>query len=368
MAEQVSILALGGDGIGPEVLNAGLRVLDAIAPDLDLTLDINEDLLGGAAWDAHGTFIREETLATAKRADAVLVGSVGGPKWDDIKVPGGPEMQDGLMRLRKELDTYAGLRPARAHEALIGHTPFRPEIVRGADVMVLREMCGGAFFAEPRGIERHHNGDDRAFDTTLYTEGEIARIARAGFDLARRRRSMLLSVDKSNVMESGILWREVTDRIGKEEYPDIELTHFYTDNAAYQLARRPKEFDVIVGDNLFGDILSDQAGAFAGSLGILPSACLPGIPKPGERQVGGIFEPVHGSAPDIAGQGVANPCGMILTVAMMLNYALAQPDVAQRLETAVDAALLNGALSPDLGGSSTTTQVADAVIGAYRNP
>jgi len=357
------VLALGGDGIGPEVVASGLRLLEAVAAAEGIEVDIEEDLLHGAAWDAYGTFCRDETLAAAKAADAILVGAVGGSKWDEIRVPGGPEMQDGLMRLRKVLDTYAGLRPARAWPQLESLTPFRPGLATSADVMVLREMAGGPFFTETRGIETR-DGRRHGFDLSTYDENEIARIAQVGFQLARGRRGKLCSVDKANVMETYVLWREVVGEVGRD-YPDVELTHMYADNCAYQLARRPADFDVILADNLLGDILSDQAGAIAGSLGMLPSACLCGLPQPRER-CAAIYEAVHGSAPDIAGQGIANPIGTLLSVAMMWEYSFARPDLARRIEAAVESAIEAGHRTPDLGGTATTDGLTNAVIEAFR--
>jgi 3-isopropylmalate dehydrogenase len=335
-------------------------VLDARAGRAGLGLTVEHDLLHGACWDRYGTFCRDETLAKAGAADAVLVGAVGGPKWDGIAVPGGPEMQDGLMRLRHGLDTYIGLRPAKAVDCLIPLTPYRLELVRGADVMVLREMCGGAFFALPRGIETLPDGTRRAYDTAAYTETDIARFAHAGFRLAQRRRRRLASVDKANVMVSYAFWREVVGGVAGD-YPDVDFAHLYADNAAYQLARDPRAFDVILADNLFGDILSDRAGTIAGSLGMLPSACLTAMPEAGARATG-IYEPVHGSAPDIAGRGIANPVGMVLSVAMMCEYSFARPVLARRIEAAVTAALEAGHRTPDIGGSATTEAVTDAVI------
>ena len=364
MTGALKLLALGGDGIGPEVTACGLRLVEAAAGQAGLAVEVREDLLHGAAWDAYGTFCRDETLAAARAADAVLVGAVGGPAWDSISLPGGPEMQDGLMRLRRELDTYAGLRPATAVACLEPLTPFRPGLTRGADLLVLREMCGGAFFALPRGLERPAEGPRRGFDTAAYDSGEIARFAHVGFKLARRRRGTLASVDKANVMVSGELWREVVSEVALE-YPDVALTHLYADNAAYRLACDPCAFDVILADNLFGDILSDQAGAIAGSLGMLPSACLPGLPEPGGR-LPGLYEPVHGTAPDIAGQGIANPLGMLLSVALMFDYSFGRPDQARRIEAAVVAALDAGHRTPDVGGTATTDDVTDAVIAELR--
>ena len=377
--DRFTVLALGGDGIGPEVVNAGLEVLHAAAGTAGLRIEVEEDLLHGAAFERYGTFCRDETIARARGADAVLVGAVGDPRYNDYLIDDDPAAgeapaavstsrdpadKDGLMRLRRELDVYAGLRPARVFEVLVERTPFRPERVRGADLMVLRELCAGAYFGEPRGIERLPGGGRRAFDATVYTEAEIERIARTGFELACRRRGRLLSVDKANVMESGMLWRDVVSALGAGEYPDIELTHFYADNAAYQLARSPRDFDVVLADNLLGDLLSDQAGAIAGSLGMLPSASLAGLPPKGEGAKPGIYEPVHGSAPDIAGQGIANPHGTILSVAMMFEYGFAQPALARRIERAVEQTLEAGPRTPDIGGGAGTAAVTSAVVDA----
>ena len=378
-----TVLALGGDGIGPEVVNAGLEVLKAAADAAALRIEVEEDLLHGAAWERYGTFCRDETVARAKEVDAVLVGAVGDPRYDEYLAGGGPRNEDagsdaaasrnpvdkdGLMRLRRELDVYAGLRPVRAFEALVERTPFRPELVRGADLMMVRELCGGAYFGLPRGIERLPGGGRRAFDATVYSEAEIARIARTGFELARRRRKRLVSVDKANVMESGMLWREVVSTLGARDYPEVALTHLYADNAAYQLARSPGDFDVVLADNLLGDLLSDQAGAVAGGLGMLPSASLAGLPPRRERAKPGIYEPVHGSAPDIAGQGIANPYGAILSVAMMCEYGFAFPELAQRIENAVERVLATGPRTPDIGGGAGTAEVTNAVVDAIRAP
>ena len=359
------LLVMGGDGIGPEVTAAALQVLDIAAAQYRLPIDLTEDLLGGAAWDAYGTFLHPATLQRAHQADALLVGAVGGPRWDHIVVEGGPEEQDGLMKLRHEMQTFACLRHARAHEALLARTAFKPDRIRGADIMVMRELCGGAMFTRTRGVEQIAE-DRRGYDLNEYTETEIARFARIGFAVARRRRKQLLSVDKSNVFMVGQLWREVVDEIGRREFPDVRLTHFFTDNAAYQLCCRPTDFDVILSDNLFGDILSDQSGAIAGSLGMLPSACLSHLPVEGRTEAVAIYEPVHGSAPDIAGQRQANPIGAILSVAMMLEYSAGQPQLARRIETAIDATLNLGFATPDIGGVHTTQQLTDAIIQSFR--
>ena len=354
------ILAMGGDGIGTEVLDQGIRLIDILSTTYGVSIDITEDFLGGAAYDRFGTFCRDETVVRAKQSDAILVGAVGGPKWDGITMEGGPEMQDGLMRLRKELDCFAGLRPAKAFPVLEDRTPYRPGLASRADIMVLREMCGGAFFGVPRGVETDRDGKRVGFDNSLYTESEIVRIARVGFELARRRSGRLCSVDKANVMQTYVLWREVIREMATE-YPDIELTVLYADNAAYQLARNPMAFDVIVGDNLFGDIFSDQAAVVCGSLGMLPSACLQHLPAKNET-ARGIYEPVHGTAPDIAGLDQANPIGMLLTVAMMAEYSMGRSDLKQVIETAVERSLAEGIRTPDLGGSATSQEVTDAVI------
>lgn len=354
-----TILALGGDGIGPEVLNAGLRVAAAAARGAGIALSVRHDLLHGACWDEHGTFCRDETVAAARAAAAVLVGAVGGPKWDGLRVAGPPEAQDGLMRLRKELDAFLGLRPARHRPALAHRTPLKPGLAEGADLLVLREMCGGMMFALPRGREER-DGRLRAFDTAAYEASEIRRFAVAGFELARRRRSRVVSADKANVMESFRLWRDVVSEVATR-YPDVELTHMYADNCAFQLAMRPRDFDVILGCNLLGDILSDLAAIVSGGLGMLPSACLCGTPNGGTL---GIYEPVHGSAPDIAGTGRANPIGMILSVAMMFEHSLARPDLARKVESAVDRTIDAQVLTPDVGGTATTDGVTAHVVDA----
>ncbi|MXZ81827.1 MAG: 3-isopropylmalate dehydrogenase [Gammaproteobacteria bacterium] len=362
-----TVLALGGDGIGPEVLEASLKVLDTVARSARIPIDLEEDLLHGAAWDAYGVLIRPETLERARRSDALLVGAVGGPKWDDIVIEGGPEDQDGLMKLRRELDTFACIRHARAWDALIDRTPYLPGRVHGADIIVMRELCAGAMFTRTRGMDTTKSGERRAYDLNEYTDEQIRRFARIGFEIARRRTGRVVSVDKSNVFIAGKLWREAVDDVGRSEFPDIELTHLFADNAAYQLACRPADFDVVLADNLFGDLLSDQAGAISGSLGMLPSACLSDLPRTGRVQGPAIYEPVHGSAPDIAGQGIANPVGMILSVAMMLDYSMGAVKTARRLEAAVDRALASGYATRDLGGTHSTAEMTDAVIREFRS-
>jgi len=362
----LKILALGGDGIGPEVVAAAIRVLDVAAHSIDLDFDLSEDLLHGAAWEKYGCFIRPQTLDKAKASDALLVGATGGPAWDHIVIDGGPEEQDGLMKLRHELDVFACVRHARAWDALLDKTPFRAQTVRGADLVVMRELCGGAMFTRTRGRETRADGSQRAFDLNEYSSAEIERFARVGFEVARRRRSKVVSVDKANVFIAGKLWREVVDEIGKSEFPEVELTHFYADNASYQVCCQPTAFDVILADNLFGDLLSDQSAAIAGSLGMLPSASLADLPRTGRVQGTAIYEPVHGSAPDIAGRGIANPVGMILSLAMMLEYTAGEVNCARKIEGAVDAALNMGHATRDIGGTLGTEAMTDAVIAQFR--
>jgi len=357
---------MGGDGIGPEVVDSALKVLEVAADSIDLAIDLSEDLLHGAAWEKYGTFIRPDTLDKARNSNALLIGAVGGPAWDHIVIEGGPEEQDGLMKLRHELDTFACIRKARAWDALLDKTAFRQEKIKGADLIVMRELCGGAMFTQTRGYKTDDNGLRSAFDLNEYSAGEIERFARVGFEVARRRKSRIISVDKSNVFIAGKLWREVVDEIAKSEFPDVELTHWFTDNASYQLCCQPTAFDVILADNLFGDILSDQSASIAGSLGMLPSACLSELPHQGRVEAPSIYEPVHGSAPDIAGQGIANPIGTILSMAMMLEYSADEVDCARKIETAVDNTLNRGYLPCDLGGSVRTAEITDAIIKEFK--
>ena len=365
MTDAFKVLALGGDGIGPEVVGAGLELLEAVSDHAGLSIEIEEDFLHGAAYDRYGTFCRDETVQAAKAADAVLVGAVGGPRYDGLFPDGTPAEKDALVRLRQELDVFAGLRPARAYDALLARTAFRDEVVRGADIMVVREQCSGIYFGEPRGIDLREDGTQVGYDANFYTSREIERVVRVGFELAGRRDGRLVSIDKANVMESGTLWRRIATEIGAQAYPDIELTHLYADNALFQLASTPGDFDVIVGDNLFGDLISDMTGAISGSLGMLPSASLAALAPPGERSTPGIYEPVHGSAPDIAGQGIANPIGTLLSISMMFEYAFARSDLARHIESAVEAVIESGPMTPDVGGEASTREVTAAVIERY---
>jgi 3-isopropylmalate dehydrogenase len=336
-----TIVTLPGDGIGPEVLAAALELLNVVAPDLTY----EEHLIGGAAIDATGTALPDETLEAAKRSDAVLLAAVGGPKWDTTD-PSKPRPEQGLLGLRQGLGLYANLRPVRPLPALYDASPLRREIIERTDLLVVRELTGGIYFGEKG------RADGRAHDVCAYTEHEIERIARTAFEAARSR---VTSVDKANVLETSRLWREVVMRVHSAEYPNVELEHVLVDNAAMQLVAAPRHFDVILTENMFGDILSDEAAMLTGSIGLLPSASLGGDGP-------GVFEPVHGSAPDIAGQGVANPLAMFLSAAMMMRHGLAREEDAARIESAVDRALEAGLRTGDLGGTATTAEATLAVL------
>jgi 3-isopropylmalate dehydrogenase len=336
-----TIVTLPGDGIGPEVLAAALEVLDVVAPDL--TYD--EHLIGGAAIDATGTALPPETIEAARRSDGVLLAAVGGPQWDTTD-PNQPRPEQGLLGLRQGLGLYANLRPVRPLPALYAASPLRRDIIERTDLLVVRELTGGIYFGEKT------RDDQTASDLCTYSTDEIERITRTAFQAARSRVS---SVDKANVLETSRLWRETVKRVHSEEFPNIELQHVLVDNAAMQLIANPRHFDVILTENMFGDILSDEAAMLTGSIGLLPSASL-GADGPG------VFEPVHGSAPDIAGQGIANPLAMILSAAMLLRHGLAREDAAARIESAVDQALEAGLRTSDLGGTATTTEATRAVL------
>lgn len=330
------VAVLKGDGIGPEVVGAALRVLDAVGEVFGTAFEYVEGLVGGAAIDEVGDPLPEETLELCKESDAVLLGAVGGPKWDNLPTDRRPEK--GLLRIRKELDLYANLRPAKVWEPLIDSSPLKPEVVRGTDMLVVRELTSGIYYGEPRGILRE-NGKRVGINTMRYSEDEIRRVVRKAFEIAMRRRRKLTSVDKANVLEVSWLWREVVEE-ERRNYPEVEVEHLYVDNCAMQMVRRPTTFDVIVTGNIFGDILSDEAGVVVGSLGMLPSASL------GDRHA--LYEPVHGSAPDIAGKGVANPLATILSVAMMLRYSFGMGEAADLVERAVEETLREGYRTPDI--------------------
>ncbi|MBD0864998.1 MAG: 3-isopropylmalate dehydrogenase [Rhodobacteraceae bacterium] len=358
-----SLLILPGDGIGPEVMAEVRKIIDWYGTNQGLTFDVSEDLVGGAAYDAHGTPLHDDTMAKAQEVDAVLLGAVGGPKYDALDFSDKPER--GLLRLRKEMDLYANLRPAQCFDALADFSSLKKDVISGLDVMIVRELTSGIYFGEPRGIIKE--GNERVgVNTQRYTECEINRVARSAFELAMRRDKKLCSMDKANVMESGVLWREVVTEAAKN-YPDVKLSHMYADAGAMQLTRWPKQFDVIVTDNLFGDLLSDLAAMLTGSLGMLPSASL-GAPMANDRPKA-LYEPVHGAAPDIVGQGKANPIASILSFAMALRYSFDRGTDADRLETAIKAVLAQGLRTADLLVTEgvtpvSTTEMGDAIIGA----
>jgi 3-isopropylmalate dehydrogenase len=350
------LLLLPGDGIGPEVIEQVIRVLDVLKSQHDLKLDVDAALFGGASIDATGLPITDAVVSQAKAATAVLMGAVGGPKWANTSRDLRPEM--GLLRLRKEMDVYANLRPAICFPALADASGLKRELVEGLDIVFVRELTGGVYFGTPRGIETLADGSQRGFDNQVYTSAEIIRVARVAFELARKRANKVTSLEKSNVMESGLLWRQEVTALHAADYSDVTLEHMYADNAAMQLVRAPRQFDVLLTDNLFGDVLSDLAAACTGSIGLLPSAALgaPGTP--------GLYEPIHGSAPDIAGQGIANPLAAILSLEMALRWSLGQDGLADKLLVAVTAALNQGAKTPDLGGKLSTSGMGDAVLAA----
>jgi len=351
----MKIAVLPGDGIGPEIVAQAVKVLKALARK---GLELEAALVGGAGYDATGDPLPGPTLALAKTADAILFGSVGGPRYDQLPRPQRPEQ--ALLRLRKELGLFANLRPATIYPELAGASTLKPEVVAGLDLLIVRELTGDIYFGQPRGIRAREDGEREGFDTMRYSESEIRRIAHAAFSAARKRRRKLCSVDKANVLETSQLWREVVTAVGKE-YPDVELSHMYVDNAAMQLLRQPKQFDVIVTGNMFGDILSDEASMLTGSIGMLPSASL-------DERGKGLYEPIHGSAPDLAGQDVANPLATILSAAMMLRYSLNQDDAAQRVEGAVRKVLAAGLRTADIHEPGTTRvgtmAMGDAVVAA----
>jgi 3-isopropylmalate dehydrogenase len=364
MASNKKILVLPGDGIGPEVMRQVYRVVEWFARKRIASFELSEDLVGGAAYDAHGTPLADKTLQAALAADAVLFGAVGGPKWDTLPFPLKPER--GLLQLRKEMELFANLRPALVFEPLIGASTLKPEVIRDLDLMIVRELTGGVYFGEPRGIEVLSDGTRRGVNTQVYTTPEILRVGRVAFDLARKRRGKVCSVEKANVMESGQLWREEMQKLHDAEYKDVELSHMYADNCAMQLVRNPKQFDVIVTDNLFGDLLSDCAAMLTGSLGMLPSASLGAADSSGRRKA--LYEPVHGSAPDIAGKDAANPLACLLSFAMMLRYSFDMKKEADMLEGAVQSALKSGVRTTDILQPGTarvsTTVMGDTVLRA----
>lgn len=353
------ILILKGDGIGPEIVDQAVRVIEAVNRKFSLGVELSYGLLGGAAFDAHGTSLPDKTMALAKAADAILLGAVGGPKW--ATVDGNLTPEKGLLGIRSGLELFANFRPAILYPQLAQATSLKPELVAGLDILIVRELTGGIYFGKPRGIRTLDNGERQGFNTYVYSESEIRRIAHVAFQAAQKRNKRLCSVDKANVLEVTVLWREIVTEVAKQ-YPEVELSHMYVDNAAMQLVRAPKQFDVIVTGNMFGDILSDVAAMLTGSIGMLPSASL-------DRNNKGMYEPVHGSAPDIAGQDIANPLATIISVAMMYRYTFGRADVAQAIESAVVSVLESGARTADIAAegekSIGTRQMGDAVVAAF---
>lgn len=352
---QKSILVLPGDGIGPEITEQAVRVLKAVTKGSDLTLNFVDGVIGGAAYDAAGHPFPEETKKAAMAADAVLLGAVGGPQYDNLDRPLRPER--GLLGIRSAMGLFANLRPAILYPQLADSSSLKPEVVAGLDILIVRELTGGVYFGQPRGI-REVDGQREGFNTMHYNEAEIERIGRVAFEAAMKRNKKVCSVDKANVLETSELWREVMIRVSKD-YPEVELTHMYVDNAAMQLVRWPKQFDVMVTENLFGDILSDQASMLTGSIGMLPSASL-------NDKGQGLYEPSHGSAPDIAGKGIANPLATILSAAMLLRYSFGRDDLATRIESAVGTVLDDGLRTLDISGQGesavSTSVMGDAIV------
>jgi 3-isopropylmalate dehydrogenase len=358
MAANKKLLILAGDGIGPEVMREVRRLIDWMDRRRLVTFDLSDDLVGGAAIDARGTPITDETMQKAKDADAILFGSVGGPKWEGLGFRMRPEL--AILRLRKELDLFANLRPATVLDPLVDASTLKADVVRGLDIMIVRESTGGIYFGEPRGIETLPDGQQRGYDTETYTTSEIERVARVAFELARKRQGRVCSVEKANVMQSGLFWRQTVTELHAREFPDVALSHMYADNCAMQLVRNPRQFDVIVTSNLFGDLLSDLASMLTGSLGMLPSATLGAVQPSGKRHA--LYEPIHGSAPDIAGKGVANPLAQILSFAMLLRYSFGMDEDAAMIERACTNVLKSGLRTADVMAAGTA-RVGTSVMG-----
>jgi len=350
-----NVTLLPGDGIGPEVVSEAVRVLDVIASKNNHTFNFQERLMGGCSIDKYGTSLTDETLADCQASDSVLLGAVGGPKWDDPNAKDRPER--GLLALRKGLGVFANLRPVKVHPALIDASPLKPEKLQGVDIIVVRELTGGLYFGQPK-MREMKNGHERAVDTLEYYDYEIKRVVELAFNLARGRKKKVTSVDKANVLESSRLWRQVATKIGTEN-PDIELEHTLVDTAAMKLITSPASMDVIVTENMFGDILTDEASVLAGSMGMLPSASLG---RMDDASGVGLFEPIHGSAPDIAGKGIANPIGTILSSALMLRHSFKLESEACAIEKAVEQTITDGARTTDIGGRLTTRQMTDEII------
>jgi len=355
------VLILPGDGIGPEIVSEAVKVLETVNAKFQLNLELDQALVGGAAYDEHGSPLPEVTMEKAKVADAILLGAVGGPKWDNLE---DRELrpEKGLLGLRSGLELFGNLRPAILYPQLADASSLKPEIVSGLDILIVRELTGGIYFGKPRGIRTLENGEREGYNTYVYSESEIRRIAKVAFESAQKRNKKLCSVDKANVLEVTVLWREIMEEVAKD-YPDVELSHMYVDNAAMQLVRAPKQFDVMVTGNMFGDILSDAAAMLTGSIGMLPSASL-------DKNNKGMYEPCHGSAPDIAGQGIANPLATILSASMMLRYSLNEVAAADAIEEAVSKVLDSGLRTADIYSDGmkkvSTAEMGEAVVSALQ--
>ena len=362
MSKQYKLLVLSGDGIGPEVMDEVIKLAKCVEENSDVIFEIQKDDIGGAAYDRYGVPLSDETLGKAKESHAVLLGAVGGEKWDNLDFSLRPEQ--GLLGIRKEMDLFANLRPALCFESMVDASSLKSELVSGLDILIVRELTGGIYFGEPRGIEEKSDGTRVGINTQSYSTGEIRRVARIAFELASKRDNRVTSCEKSNVMESGILWREEVSYVHENEYPNIELSHMYADNCAMQLVRNPKQFDVIVTDNLFGDILSDEAAMLTGSLGMLPSASLGALDSNNFRK--SLYEPVHGSAPDIAGKGIANPIASILSFAMCLKYSFNMNKEFDLINQSVNQVLSDGFKTADLIGDDnknlSTVEMGDKII------
>ena len=360
--DKIKLLILPGDGIGPEAVDEVKKIIDFLNKKNCFSIIVEEDLVGGACLDKNKVPIKEETIEKAKKSDAVLLGAVGGPKWDNLPFKERPEQ--GLLKLRSDLELFANLRPAISFEPLIHASSLKPEIIKDLDILIVRELTGGVYFGEPRGIENLGDGNKKGFNTQVYTSYEIVRVARVAFELAKKRKKTVTSVEKSNVMESGKLWKEEVAKLGKKDYPEIDLNHMYADNCAMQLIRQPKQFDIILTDNLFGDILSDAAAMLTGSLGMLPSASLNYLK--GNKIVSALYEPVHGSAPDIAGKNIANPLATIMSFSMMLKYSFNNEKLSKILEQSIINVLNKGYRTQDIynKGSTkvSTDQMGDLII------
>ena len=360
--DKKKILILPGDGVGPEAINEVKKIIDFFNKKKILDIEIEEELVGGACIDAFKLPIKDETIEKARKSDAVLLGAVGGPKWDNLPFDQRPEQ--GLLRLRSDLQLFANLRPAISFDPLVHASSLKSEIIKGLDILIVRELTGGVYFGEPRGIIDLGNGKRKGLNTQVYTTDEIIRVARVAFELAKKRKKILVSVEKSNVMESGKLWREEVEKLGKKEYPEVDLKHMYADNCAMQLIRNPKQFDIILTDNLFGDLLSDAAAMLTGSLGMLPSASLGEINN--GNYLSGLYEPVHGSAPDIAGKNIANPIATILSFSMMIFYSFNNKKISQIIDNSVKKVLDQGFRTEDIMDEKSekvgTKDIGDLII------